>query len=100
MNETLFQVLLPLKDGALDAESIVESMKGEEAGFEPPAIASFYRALKKASDAGYLAVEKVEAEGRGRPRQRYALTRAGRAALESEARRLARLAEAVLGARK
>lgn len=100
MNEILFQVLLQLKDGALDAEAILESMAREKPGFEVPAIASFYRALKKASDAGYLAVEKIESEGRGRPRQRYALTRAGRAALETEARRLARLAEAVLGARK
>lgn len=100
MNETVFQVLLQLKDSALDAEGILESMKRDNPDLEQPAIASFYRALKKASDTGYLAVERVEAEGRGRPRQRYALTRAGRSALESEARRLARLAEAVLGARK
>ena len=100
MNETVFQVLLQLREGPLDAEAILETMRTDKSGLEPPAIASFYRALKKASDAGYLAIERVEAEGRGRPRQRYAITRAGRSALESEARRLARLAEAVLGGRK
>jgi len=65
---------------------------------EPP-LASFYRALKNALDEGHLDILDPADEGRrGRPPQRYRITRSGRIALAAEARRLGRLAKLALGA--
>lgn len=97
MNEMLFQILLSLKDAPQDAEGILGRIRELEK--RTPAIASFYRGLNKAADAGYLQIlEAEEPEGRGRPRQRYRITRAGRSSLEAEARRLGRLAKLALSA--
>lgn len=82
----------------MDAEGIVTRMHALGQESEPP-LASFYRALKKALDEGALEILPPEEAGRrGRPRQRYRLTRSGRSALSSEARRLGRLAKLALGA--
>lgn len=98
MSPILFHVLLGLKDEPQDAEGIVSRMHALGHETEPP-LASFYRALKKALDEGYLEILAPEDAGRrGRPRQRYRITRSGRTALAAEARRLGRLAKLALGA--
>jgi DNA-binding PadR family transcriptional regulator len=94
----LFHILLGLRDEPLDAEGIVSRMRGSGQESEPP-LASFYRALKKALDEGYLEILPPDDEARrGRPRQRYRITRTGKSALTAEARRLGRLAKLALGA--
>ena len=97
MSPILFHVLLGLKDEPQDAEGIVSLMRALGHETEPP-LASFYRALKRALDDGYLEILYSEEAGRrGRPRQRYRITRSGRTALAAEARRLGRLAKLALG---
>ncbi|MGH9325015.1 MAG: PadR family transcriptional regulator [Vicinamibacteria bacterium] len=101
MSPVSFQILLALKDEPRDAEGVVSRMRELGAASEPP-LASFYRALKRALDAGHLQIVETAAsasdEGRrGRPRQSYRITRSGRAALETEARRLGKLAKLALG---
>jgi DNA-binding PadR family transcriptional regulator len=94
----LFQLLLSLKDEPRDAEGIVSRMRELGQDAEPP-LASFYRALKKALDEGHLEILDPADEGRrGRPRQRYRITRSGKNSLSAEARRLGRLAKLALGA--
>jgi DNA-binding PadR family transcriptional regulator len=98
VSPTLFHVLLGLRDDPQDAEGIVSRMRALGQETEPP-LASFYRALKRALDDGYLEILEPEDAGRrGRPRQRYRITRSGRAALAAEARRLGKLAKLALGA--
>jgi len=94
----LFRILLGLKDEPRDAEGIVSRMRELGEDSEPP-LASFYRALKRALDDGYLEIlDPADERRRGRPRQRYRITRSGRTALAAEARRLGRLAKLALGA--
>ena len=65
----LFHILLGLKDEPQDAEGIVSRMRALGQETEPP-LASFYRALKRALDDGYLEILDPEDAGRrGRPRQ-------------------------------
>lgn len=98
MSPVLFHILLSLKDEPLDAEGIVSHMRALGRESEPP-LASFYRALKKGIDEGTLEIMAPEDAGRrGRPRQRYRITRSGRTALTTEARRLGKLAKLALGA--
>lgn len=98
MSPLLFNILLSLKDEPQDAEGIVSRM-GELGRDQEPPLASFYRALKKALDEGHLEILHPAEEGRrGRPRQRYRITRAGRSTLAAEARRLERLAKLALRA--
>ncbi len=98
VSPVLFHILLGLKDEPQDAEGIVSRMRALGRASEPP-LASFYRALKRALDEGYLEILDPEDAGRrGRPRQRYRITRSGRTALASEARRLGRLSKLALGA--
>jgi DNA-binding PadR family transcriptional regulator len=94
----LFHILLGLRDDPQDAEGIVSGMRALGQETEPP-LASFYRALRSALDDGYLEILEPEGAGRrGRPRQRYRITRSGRTALAAEARRLGKLAKLALGA--
>jgi DNA-binding PadR family transcriptional regulator len=98
VSPVLFHILLGLKDAPQDAEGIVSRLRtlGQES--EPP-LASFYRALKRALDEGYLEILAPEdAARRGRPRQRYRITRSGSTALAAEARRLGRLSKLALDA--
>jgi len=98
VSPNLFHILLSLKDEPQDAEGIVSRMRELGRETEPP-LASFYRALKIALDEGHLEILDPAEEGRrGRPRQRYRITRSGRTALAAEARRLGRLAKLALGA--
>jgi DNA-binding PadR family transcriptional regulator len=96
MSPPIFEVLLTLKDGPYGTEAVFARLH-ELGGSGPPAIASFYRTLKKAVDSGYVdVIESLGPAGRGRPPQRYRLTAAGRAALRAEARRLGKLATLAL----
>lgn len=97
MSPLLFQILLSLRDEPRDAEEIVLRMHELGETKEPP-VASFYRGLKRALDAGYLEIVKAgrSPKGVGRPAQRYRITRSGKASLAVEARRLGRLAELAL----
>ena len=97
MNHTIFQILLSLKDDPRDADGVLEAMRKLGGKQAVPALASFYRGLKKASDSGFIrALGASKGDGRGRPRQRYQMTRSGRYALRTEARRLGSLAAAAL----
>ena len=101
MNEIVFQILLGLREEARDAEGILEAIRLVGGKKAEPALASFYRGLKKAADAGYVTIlARGPGESRGRPRQRYRITREGRAALRIEARRLGRLASLALSGSK
>lgn len=94
----LFRILITLKDGALDAEGVLAGLRNLD---KAPSLASFYRSLNKAVDAGYVRIlDASEPSGRGRPRKRYRITRSGKAYLESEARRMERLARLALSERK
>ncbi len=103
MNHTIFQILLSLKDDPRDADGVLEAMRSVGGKQAVPALASFYRGLKKAADSGFIRVlDATKGEGRrrpegpGRPRQRYQMTRSGRYALRTEAQRLGHLAAAAL----
>lgn len=95
MNALSFHILLGLKDAPADAETVVLRMRRLGDDEEPP-VASFYRALKKALDAGHVETVATMEGKRGRPAQTYRITRSGRAALEAEARRLGRLSRLAL----
>lgn len=98
MHPLTFQILLTLKEEPQHAEGIVRGIESLSGGPEPP-LASFYRSLKKAIDDGAIEIVETRSDARrGRPPQRYRITSAGRAALSSEARRLAKLAALALGA--
>lgn len=97
MNHTIFQILLSLNDDPRDADGVLEAMRTLGGKQAVPALASFYRGLKKASDSGFIRVlDATKGRRRGRPRQRYQMTRSGRYALRTEARRLGNLAAAAL----
>ena len=97
MNHTIFQILLSLKDDARDADGVLEAMRTHGGKQSVPALASFYRGLKKASDSDFIRVlDATKGGGPGRPRQRYQMTRSGRYAMRVEARRLGNLAAAAL----
>jgi DNA-binding PadR family transcriptional regulator len=87
MNHTIFQILLSLNDDPRDADGVLEAMRTLGGKQAVPALASFYRGLKKASDSGFIRVlDATKGRRRGRPRQRYQMTRSGRYALRTEAR--------------
>lgn len=96
MSPSVFEILLTLKDGASEAETVLGRVR--DLGISrPPAIASFYRTLKKAIDSGYVEIlEPSDPPGRGRPPQRYRITASGKTALRAEARRLGKLSRLAL----
>lgn len=96
MSPPIFAILLTLKDGPCETETVLTRLR-ELDGSRPPAIASFYRSLKKTVDAGF--VDVLDPSGpatRGRPPQRYRITALGKAALRAEARRLGNLSKLAL----
>ena len=96
MNRHVFELLVTLWDGPASTAEIRERIAAR-AGMRPP-ITSFYRALRKAFAHGWLEVVGGADTG-GRPAQCYRLTRAGREALELEARQVQRSTSVVLNAR-
>ncbi len=97
MNATVFRLLAVLREGPRDASGILDRLR-ELSDDEPlPSLAGFYRGLKRAVDEDWIEVVEGEAEGnRGRPPQGYIITPGGRAAAETEALRMKRLAGLVL----
>jgi DNA-binding PadR family transcriptional regulator len=92
----VLSLLSSLRDGDASTQDLL-ARTSERAG-HTPAIASFYRDLKRALDAGWIElVEPGDSEGRGRPARLYRLSRAGRATLRAESRRLYQFASATLG---
>ena len=104
-----FHVLLVLAREDLYGYAILKSVEEESRGAVRPEIGSLYRVLGRLMGAG-LVDEVAPPRGspdvhRGRPRRYYRLTRAGRAALKADARRLQGALElarerTLLGARK
>lgn len=96
MSPVLFEILVGLADGPAPAAELQQRLENME-GVGPVPVATFYRQLKRALEADWVRVETLDASaGPGRPGQIYASTAAGRAAMESEARRLRLLADRVL----
>lgn len=99
MHEIEFAILATLKAGDRHAGALLDRLEESEATRGKPSLASFYRYLKTAVDAGWIEVAGNEAAGAGRPRQVYRITSAGLAAVEAEARRLRDLAGLALDRR-
>jgi DNA-binding PadR family transcriptional regulator len=91
LTPAVFHIMLALVDGPLHGYAImqaVEAQAGPELCMGPGTI---YGSLQRMEDAGLVR----EARPEGRERRRYALTPLGRKALQAEAVRLTRLADAV-----
>ncbi len=99
MNMTVFSVLVSLMQGAESASEILATMRDLDADGRAPALASFYRNLKRALDAGWLEVtgETPSGPSAGRPRQTYRMTPKGREAVRAEAARLRHMAGLAMG---
>lgn len=86
-----YHVLLAMAAGPLYGYAIKESVEAESAGAVMPRAGSLYRVIARLISWGLVRQaqpeEKVEPHP-GRPRQYYALTPEGRAALADEAARL------------
>lgn len=97
MNETLYQVLLPLRAGDLSAADVLDRVREVAGAGATPSLAAFYRCLKTGMDRGWLEIAGADTSGRGRPNRIYRLSPAGHRAVEKEARRLRALAALGLG---
>lgn len=92
MRLPLFQILAILRDGPQDSAAVIDGLRDVGGPAEVPSLPAFYRHLRRAVDEGWVEIVGTEApeEGRGRPRQVYALTGSGLEALEHRARWLER----------
>ena len=93
----VFSLLVTLKAGAATASDILEAMRqSPPPGGRTPAVASFYRTLKRALEAGYVEdIGASPASGQaGRPGQTFQITEAGKRAMRAEAARLGALVAA------
>lgn len=99
MTDALFQILAILRSGPMDAGGILDALRTVGNPDEVPSIPTFYRHLRKAADAGWLAIEGHDdpGDGPGRPKRHYALTRQGREAVEAKAATLSRFTRLALG---
>jgi DNA-binding PadR family transcriptional regulator len=92
LSATDYHILLVLAERDLYGYGIMKAVEEDSGGAVSPGIGSLYRMLARMTGLGW--VEEVAApksspdEHRGRPRQYYRLTRAGREALRQESRRL------------
>jgi DNA-binding PadR family transcriptional regulator len=86
MHMTLFRMLAMLRDGPLDAVSLLDRL-GELAPSEAPSLPALYRHIRRATERGWLQIEVASEPdgGPGRPPQRYRLTPAGAEALRRRA---------------
>ena len=94
-----FEILAVLVKGPGDASDILAKFREVSEKGDTPPLASFYRALKRALDQGWLDISGTDAvpQGRGRPAQVYRITPKGTSAMEAEAYRLRSLAKLALG---
>jgi DNA-binding PadR family transcriptional regulator len=88
-----FTLLASLKGGVASASAMMETMRAADPNGKAPAVATFYRALKRAMEAGWIELcgSTAEPGQAGRPGQSYRLTPGGRRVLRGEATRLAEL---------
>lgn len=95
LTPAVFHILLALADGALHGYGIMQSVK-ETANLEMGP-GTIYGSIQRMEDAGLVheASRPKEEDGGDSRRRYYGLTGDGRKALETEAQRLARLAELV-----
>jgi DNA-binding PadR family transcriptional regulator len=96
LTPAVFHILLALVDGPLHGYAVmqaVEASAGSELRMGPGTI---YGSIQRMEEAGLVKEMATRAEDR---RRVFALLPAGRRALESEAQRLARLADLVRGKR-
>ena len=97
MDTTTFAILVSVMQGAESAGEILDVMLQVSKQRRKAPLASFYRTLKRAMEAGWLhAGEVAPAGGRGRPSQVYRITRKGENAVRAEAGRLQHMATLAL----
>lgn len=96
MHEVTLQILGILRDGPASADRIMARLRQVNDG-RPPPLATFYRHLKNGLDRGWIEIVGEAQGDRGRPKQRYRVTRAGAGAAADEARRLRALAALAAG---
>jgi DNA-binding PadR family transcriptional regulator len=89
LSPVVFHVLLALEAGPLHGYAIMQEV--ERASGQPAGPGTIYGALRRLTDAGWLA-ETDPDEGDARRGRAFEMTRAGRAALAEEARRIRHLA--------
>jgi DNA-binding PadR family transcriptional regulator len=89
MDQPLFRVLAVLRVGSGDTGEILDRLRaiGSDA---TPSLPAFYRHLRRGMEEGWISIDGLDqgGEGPGRPRQIYALPRAGEESMRAEARRL------------
>lgn len=97
LSPTDLHVLMVLSDGALYGYGIMKAVSEESDGAVSPEIGSLYRVLARLMGVGLVKEAPTPADAEdvhpGRRRRYYALTPAGKAALEAEASRLGRVLE-------
>lgn len=92
LSPTDYHILMVLSQEDLYGYAIMKAVEEDSDGAVSPGIGSLYRMLARLTGEGW--VQEVEppkdapTEHRGHPRQYYRLTRAGRAVLREESRRL------------
>lgn len=93
LTPAVFHVLLALDRGALHGYAIMQAVADTAGVSMGPG--TIYGTLQRLSDAGLVDEAEPPAGESGERRRCYRLTRAGRAALKAEARRIANLADLV-----
>ena len=97
MDTITFAILVSVMQGAESAGEILDGVPQVSGRRSKPPLASLYRALKRAMEAGWLQVDQAAPAGsRGRPSQVYRITRKGEKAVRSEAGRLQHMASLAL----
>jgi DNA-binding PadR family transcriptional regulator len=97
MDTITFAILVSVMQGAESAGEILDGMLRVSRQRRKPPLASLYRALKRALEAGWLELDQAAPAGnRGRPSQVYRITRQGEKAVRSEAGRLQHMASLAL----
>lgn len=95
LSPTEFHVLIALADGPSYGYAVKKAVARHSQGAVTPEIGSLYRVLARLMETGWVeetaAPENARTSTRGQPRRYYALTAAGRAIANGEARRLAHL---------
>src|SRR5262249_31840566 len=95
MRDPTFHVLVAMLDGPLDGYGITRRAHKRTDGRVGLAAGTLYAALDRLRDTGLIDIDQGEIMD-GRARRYYRLTGAGREALRTEARRMARAAKLVL----
>jgi DNA-binding PadR family transcriptional regulator len=92
LSATDYHILMVLAEADLYGYAIMKAVEEDSRGAVSPGIGSLYRILARLTTQGWAeeapAPKEAPTEHRGHPRQYYRLTRAGRAALGNESRRL------------